>query len=308
MKNKHLVLIFLLLVVAVFLSRREYGKRERSFQAVLMEVDTASLSLVIFNSADGKEFSLGREAGKWILTDGERSAVADAEPVQNMLLALARIETRYIAAKNKELWPVYGVEGKQALRIRLYKGGRLLEDLLLGREDFEPETQSIVSFLRINGENAIYAVDGFQMMRIGRTFDSYRNTLLLRMKREMEVTDFTWETPDTAFAFTRTPEGWMLGAEARDSMEVEDYLNFFRNFSGEQFADDFDELRAEEYFHARLSMRGKNIPEPLVITCYQDTLRTLPFILQSSQNPRAFFASDSTGIYGRIVPDWEAWR
>lgn len=307
MKNKHLVLIFLMLVAAVILSRREFGKRERSFQTTLVEVDTTALSLVVFLPADGREFSLSKETSGWILTDGERSIIADPEPVGKLLTALSRIETRHIAAKNKELWPVYGVDEKQSIRLRLYESGKLIEDFLLGREDFDPETQSVVSFLRLQGENTVFAVDGFQVMNIGRSFDEYRNRLLLRMKREMDVTDFSWESPDTTLEFSRTSQGWMLGAEALDSMEVEDYLNIFRNVSGETFADDFDELRSDEYFYRKLSIRGKNIPEPLVITFFRDTLGKQPYVIRSSQNPRSFFYSDSSGLYKRLAPGWESW-
>ncbi len=303
MKNKHLVLIFLMLIVAAYFSRKQFGKRERSFETVLVQVDTSSLNTVAFSAPGEEEFSLTKTDGGWVLSDGRRSAGAEPGPVSRLLQALERIETRQIATKNKELWPVYGVDGEQGFRVRLYKGSKPTHDFFVGREDFEPNTQSIISYIRMAGENTVFVVDGFLTMHIGRTFDNYRNRVLLRMTKDMEVTEFSLEMPDTSFAFRRTPNGWILGGQVLDSMQVEDYLNVLRNISGEAYADDFDELQSDRFPRHTLTIRGKNIPEPFVVTCYEDTLHKPPFVFRSSQNPRAFFYSDSAGLFRQVVAD-----
>jgi hypothetical protein len=303
MKNKHLVLIFLLLVAAVILSRKQFGKRERSFEAVLIETDTSALSAIVFTPPDGDEFSLTKEANGWIISDGVRSAAASPEPISKLLNALQLIESRQIASKNRDQWPEYGLSEQQAFRVRLYRGGKVIHDFMLGDEGFDPQTQSIFTYLRMTGENTVFVTDGAQMVNIGRDFDSYRHRVLLRMKRDMEVTEFQWANPDTAFAFVRTPAGWVHGDSLLDSMAVENYLNVMRNISGEQFADDFDEMQAEQYLHKTLTMSGKNIPEPFVIQCFHDSLRRPPFLIRSSQNPRAFFKSDSTDLYRKVFPE-----
>lgn len=305
MKNKHLVLIFIMLLVAVYFSRKQFGKRERSFESVLIESDTAAVSSIVIQSPGEPEFSLVREAGKWILTDGRRNVSADPEPVRQLLAALIKVETRQVVAKDKNLWAVYGVDEAHATRVRLYEKGQLKEDFLLGNEDLDATSQATISFLRISGEIPVFAVDGFLMSHIGKTFNSYRNRLLLRMKREMEMTVFRWESPDTTLVFERSPGGWTLGGTILDSMAVEDYLNAFRNISAEDFADDFDELEAEEKWHKKLVIKGKNMPGAFEITCFADALRKPPFVLVSSQNPKTFFSSDSTGLYGRIFPQVE---
>lgn len=303
MKNKHLVLIFLLLVAAVILSRKQFGKRERSFEAVLIEADTSALSAIVLTPPDGDEFSLSKEAKGWIISDGVRSAAASPEQIAKLLSSLQLIESRQIASKNRDQWKAYGVDEQQGFRVRLYRSSKVLYDFMLGREDFEPQNQSIITYLRMTGENTVFVADGAQVMSVGRDFDSYRNRVLLRMKRDMEVTEFSWESPDTAFSFVRTSAGWVLGDSLLDSMAVENYLNVLRNISGDQFADDFDEMQAEQYFHKTLTMKGKNIPESFVIQCFHDSLRQPPFLIRSSQNARSFFKSDSTGLYQKVFPD-----
>lgn len=306
MKNKHLVIIFIMLLVAVYFSRKQFGKRERSFESVLIEADTASISSVVFQTPGETEFSLIKESGKWILTDGRRNVAAEPEPVRQLLAALMKVETQQVVAKDKSLWSVYGVDEAHATRVRLYEKGRLTEDFLLGNEDLDAASQSTIAFMRISDENAVFVVDGFQMSHVGKTFNSYRNRLLLRMKREMEMTGFRWESPDTTLVFERSTNGWTLGATVLDSMTVEDYLNTFRNISAEDFADDFDDVEAEDKLHKKLVIKGKNMPGSFEITCYADAARKPPYVLVSSQNPKTFFSSDSMGLYGKIFPRLEA--
>ncbi len=306
MKNKHLVIIFIMLLVAVYFSRKQFGKRERSFESVLIEADTAAISSIVIQTPGESEFSLMKESGKWILTDGRRNISAETEPVRQLLAAMTKVETRQVIAKDKSLWSVYGVDEAHATRVRLYENSRLTEDFLLGAEDLDAASQSTIAFLRISGENTVYVVDGFQMSHVGKNFNSYRNRLLLRMKREMEMTGFHWESPDTTLVFERGANGWTLGGTVLDSMAVEDYLNTFRNITAEDFADDFDDLEAEDKLHKKLIIKGKNMPESFEITCFADAARRPPYVLVSSQNPRTFFSSDSTGLYGKIFPKLEA--
>ncbi len=102
------------------------------------------------------------------------------------------------------------------------------------------------------------------------------------MKREMEMTGFRWESPDTTLVFERGANGWTLGGTVLDSMAVEDYLNTFRNITAEDFADDFDDLEAEDKLHKKLIIKGKNMPGSFEITCFADAARRPHYVLVSS--------------------------
>lgn len=305
MKNKHLVLIFVLLVIAVVLSRQQLGKRERSFEAALVEIDSSVISRIVIQSPGAIEFSISREGSTWILSDGIQSHTADPEPVQKLLQAVQKIESRQIIAKDQELWTLYGLDEAQATRIRLFSGRNQKHDFLIGGVNFDPNTQSVVAFLRLAQEKTVFATDGYQLMSIGKTYDSFRNRTMLKMKREMEITSFSWELPDTTLEFRKLPDGWKLFNEVLDSMEVENYLNVFRNTSAEYFADGFDEINAEQFPMRILRLEGKNIPDEMVLTCYQDTSRLPTFVLNTSQNPQAYFQADSMRVFGEIFPPLE---
>jgi hypothetical protein len=83
-------------------------------------------------------------------------------------------------------------------------------------------------------------------------------------------------------------------------MAVESYLDALRHLSGDSFADDFDELRAPRLETRRLSLSGTHLSRPIEVVVYRDSIRLQPFILQSSQNSDAYFASDSAGIFRKL--------
>jgi hypothetical protein len=303
MNNKTLLLILLALAGIYALSRVFSGQREGTFKTELIQVDTNAVASIAINPP-GEErpaFTLKKEEGQWLVTQHELTVKADQRAVQELLAALALIKTQYIAAKGQSEWAAYEVSEELGHRIQVYnKSGKVLEDFILGKLDMNPQQQSITTFIRLKGQNEIYAVDGMLSMSLGRGFEEYRTRELIKMKREMEITAFEYLLPDSSLAFQKTPTGWYFGELLLDSMKVEDYLNFLRNVPGENFADDFDELQASRLPQQQLVLKGNNMPAPFEVTVYLDTTRTLPYVLRSNYNPHTFFAQDSAWVARRL--------
>lgn len=304
MNNRTLLLILVILLAVYGLSRIFSGRQERSFRSELIQVDTSQVtSIVIVPQAgpDAAEIVLKRENSGWIASRQEQNTRALPDAVDRLLAGLSNIKTRRIAAKSPERWPEYEVGDGQGIRVRVFEEGDLREDFIIGRFAFNQQNQTATSFLRLAGQDEVYAVDGFLGMSFSPDFDTYRNKTLLRMQRMMEVTGFSYEQPDTTLQFSKKETGWTLNGErALDSMAVENYLNVLRHLTGETFADDFDELQAPQFETQRLTINATNRTEPFIVTIYRDSTRTLPFVIHSSQNPETYFASDSTGLYRQL--------
>jgi hypothetical protein len=305
MTNKTLLIVLILLLGVYGLTRIFSGKKEKSFKTELIQIDTARVTAIVITTKneDGEEeeITLKREEPGWIASNGRISVSASPAAVTSALGSIGLIRTKQIAAKKPDKWADYEVEDGQGTRVRVFGGDKLLEDFIIGRFHFNPQTQTAVSYLRLNGENEVYAVDGLQTMTLGQQFAGYRERNILKMQREMEVTGFSWQFPDTLMTFEKTETGWVLNGETLlDSMKVENYLNVLRNISSDEFADDFDDALPENYEQSVLSVTGVNIPSPFTITVYRDESRPRPFVIRSSQNTEAYFASDSTGVYQRL--------
>ncbi len=303
--NNRILLIILVALLAIYgLTQIFSGKRERSFNADLIQLDTARVTSVVITPKTGDEpITLKREGQQWIASQGEKNVPALDRPVTGLLGALASVRTRRIAAKSTEKWPEYEVEEGKATRIQVYEAGDLLEDFLLGRFDFNQQTRSATSYLRLTGEDEVYAVDGFLTMSFPANFDAFRNKTVVRLQREMTIDAFRQTYPDTTYAFEKTATGWTLANAPDlplDSMAVENYLNVLRNLTAQNFADDFDELAADQLPQYAVTLEGENIAAPLTVNVYRDTTRAMPFVIRSALDPDTYFAGDSSGVFAKL--------
>lgn len=306
MNNKLLLVVFLVLLGIYGLTKVFSGKKDQSFKAELIEVDTAAVTQIMINTKgpESEEITLKKEEAGWIASNGNLNVKAPPSVVSSLLGNLVLIKTKRIAANKPEKWTDFELEEGQATRVRVYNGEKVLEDFLVGRFSFNQQTRSGISFLRLTGENEVYAVDGFQSLTFGQGFDAYRNKTIVKMKPEMQVTEFSYRQPDTTLNFFLANDTWTVNGEMPlDSTKVGGYLNVLRNISGTEFADDFDELQSSNYEYKTLTIKGNNILDPFVVTCYRDTSREKPYIIHSNVNNEAYFASDSAGVYKRLFKD-----
>jgi hypothetical protein len=93
-----------------------------------------------------------------------------------MLAGLNLIETSRITANSPGQWKAYGVEEGQGVRVRVYRESELLEDFILGRSAQRNSTDT--SYLRLTGEDEVFAVDGFLHKSFRQNFDNFRDKRL----------------------------------------------------------------------------------------------------------------------------------
>lgn len=305
MNNRNLLIIFVILLVIYGITRLGSNKREGSFDANLITLDTTQINnIVIKTKGEENEISLKREGDAWLVSNGQISTQAVPSAIESILGNLANIQTTRIATKDAEKWKDYEVEDENGTRIKVYQDNKLLEDFIVGRFNFNQQTRSGTSYVRLADKNEVYAVDGFLTLTFGQGFDSYRDRSILKLPPEQEIVGLSFQAPEASYQLGKLGDQWQInGTEPADSAAVASYLNVLRNVSGNTFADDFDGLKASEYAFRSVAITANNSSQPHIINCYLDTTRTEPFIINSSQHPDVFFASDTTGVYERVFKD-----
>lgn len=311
MNNRNLLIIFIVLLAIYGVSQLTSNKRQSSFDADLITLDTMQVnSVVIKPKGSETEITLKREDDTWLVSNGQLSTEAVPSAVQSILGALTEIKAQRVVAKKSEKWADYEVDEGNGTRITVYRDEKVLEDFIVGRFSFNQQARSGTSYVRINGEDEVYAVDGFLTLTFSQGFDSYRNKTILKLDAGQEITALRFQYGDTTHSLQKAGDQWQIDdGEPADSAAVVSYLSTLRNLSGVTFADDFDELQANNYRHRSITVTANNTMEPLTINCYLDTTRTeKPFVIRSSQRPDAFFASDTTGVYDRVFKEIDTFR
>lgn len=302
MNNKTLLIIFIALLGIYGISQMSGGKKQRSFNTELVNLDTASITrIVVYPKADDfAEVTLTRESGGWIATKGDITTPAMQNNINSVLTQLDSIGVKRIAAKKPEKWTEYEVNENEGTRLQVYSDGELLKDFIIGRFAFNQQTRQATSFVRLTGEEEVFAVDGFLSMSLGQGFDSYRNKEVLKLNKD-DVVGLQYQISDYLFNINKSSDGWMMNEDTPvDSTKMDDLVSGLSNLNGSGFVDGFDPVLRAGTLQNSLKISANNVLEPIVIQCYADTTREKPFIIHSSLNKDAYFESDSTGIYDKL--------
>lgn len=302
MTNKNLFIVFIFLLGLYGISLLFTGKSESSFKADLIQVDTTQVnSIIITPKEKGKEeIILERANNNWQVSNGKVIANTVQNNVTALLSQLAQIKTTRVAAKNPEKWAEYEVEEDNAKRVKIYENGNLVEEFLLGRFSFNQQTRSGTSFIRVAGENEVYAVDGFLSMSISDDFNSYREKSILKIADSQIITSIEKYGQDTIVANLINGQWTYNNSLPLDSLTMETYIKGLKNLEATDFADDFNETLTQDLLKEKVIIKGNNLTTPITITAYQDTTQEKPYVLHSSQFPDGFYTSDSLGVYKKI--------
>jgi len=305
MKNKTLLLIFLTLLVVFLASQFAFEKKTRTFKTELIQLDTTTItSILLYPKSDGQEeFLLKKENEFWVIAKGSVTNKANQGAVSSILRNLSLIKTKRVASKSPEKWMDYEVEESSGSRVKAYAGDKLLEDFIVGRFNFNQQTRQGISYVRLAGENEVYAVDGFLSMTMGQGFDAYRNKEILGVNKD-DLTQIAINTLGTTTILQKDLDGWKQDGQPVDSTTLVNYLSGLQNITGNTFADDFEGLGTNDLLYKTIFLTGNNIAKPILIKAFKDTTRTTPFVIQSSLNPDNYFESGENGIVEQLFGGW----
>jgi len=285
MKNKTLLLIFLFLLGIFLASQFAFEKKTRTFKTELIQLDTASItSILLYPKGDNQEETLlKKESNFWVVSKGNITTKANQGAVQSILRNLALIKTKRVASKSAEKWADYEVEESSGSRVKAYAGDKLLEDFIVGRFNFNQQTRTGISYVRLTQGNEVYAVDGFLSMTMGQGFDAYRNKEILALAKD-NITQVAINTLGTTTVLQKGIADWAQDGATIDSTAIATYLTGLQTISGVTFVNDFDEMQSQPLLYKTLSIEGNNMTSPILVKAFRDTTRTEPYIIQSFGN------------------------
>ncbi len=309
MNNRKLTLVFVVLFGIWGLTKYTTKDTSHSFKTDLIAIDTSQITIIKIDpkSSEESEMTLQRNTtSQWIATKGTVTVPADRGAVNSFLKNIQLIKTKRVAAKKKERWSDYEVDEEKGTSIKIYAGSQLLEDFVVGRFSFNQQTRQGLSFVRINGGDEVYAIDGFLSRTLRQGFDSYRNKKLLSIvKEDIRGLSLTNEN-GVVRTYAKANNQWTSDGVAIDSSAIASYLSGITNVVSSNFVDDIDPTTYSIPKYRNLQISGNNLLEPISVTCYRDEARTPSYILQSSENKASYFSSEESDLFQVIFGVLEA--
>jgi hypothetical protein len=275
-----------LLVIVILVELADSRKGGRTFREDLVEVEAGEVtSMEIFPKvAGGEMIKLTRQDEMWFAESEGNRYNADGAMVGSMISELNRVQPESVVATEESRWEQYEVTDSLGTRIKLYNGQEVLADLIIGKFSFS-QPRKMTSYVRINGEDEVYGVDGMLGMSFNRNLNSFRDrTVISSSVADWSKLTFSYPA-DSSFVLQKAGDGWMVDGQPADSVAVEEYFSSLGNLSNGQFA---EEEPSGTVTH-RLVIEGNNEMQPIEITGYY--IDEENFIVESSHNRGNFFNS-----------------
>ncbi len=176
----------LLAALVALMLLQDSKKGSSTFKEEIVEIDPDAVTAIHLSpqSNGGQEIKIEKDgSGNWTVTD-ETGATqpGDSSKITSMISMIETIKPQRVVSKNKDKWTEYKVEGSETTRLKVLQGNETTLNILIGKfsvgqpkappagGNLTPQQQmqlqqqqqrpEITSYVRLEGEDAIYAVDG----------------------------------------------------------------------------------------------------------------------------------------------------
>lgn len=298
--NKKLALILLAVIGLIVLSRYlNAPKEQRSFDADMVKIDSAAVTAVSLypKSEDGTEIRFKKQEDGWTVRREGITAEADQSAVRTLLASIMDIKADRLVGKDPKRWGDFGVADSATTRVKVEQNGTAALDLLVGSFNFRENVENSFSYFRLNGEDETWSTRGLLSIGFDRKFSSWRNRTVVQLDPQL-ISRVAFNYPaDSSFTIARSEGQWQSSGAEVDSAGVAGYVNGLRAIMKTDFVDNPGALPITPEITATITSEAGDI----VVKAF-DMGVDRPLLLQSSQNPDAFFASDSTRTFPRLFP------
>lgn len=322
MKNKHLVLLFLLVLASGFIARWLPIQYRSFFQTKLVKIDAAFVNRIVLEIPKQPALTFEKAGGKWIAEQGGRTTAVPNNEVAKLITQLAGI-TAFQTVKTA-LPDTLGFSPEQIIRVALSEPGGKTEQLEIGMDQYA--VGQAVTYLRLPSHSGIYQVPGHLRKHFFRKLNDFRNKTVLQFDRD-SIQKIGIQPAGKLPVYLNAADSlgrWLVANSAYSiaADSVLSWLNIVKRLEHCRFADYFDESRSAETLHTTIYLgqasgrfltlrffyvRPPNMPEDLSRARSAD-LQNLPvYIVQSSQNPANYFAVPDTllaaYLCGGLLPE-----
>lgn len=306
MAKQHRWIVLFALVVLVY-AAGQYWTQQRSgtFRAVLLDFLPNQVQRIDIQQGSNKPFSILRQQQRWLLSGPKVNEEARQETVNQLLQRLQAIRTEEVISQSQKDWGDYGVAKGQGVVVCLSYDDGNQDCLRIGGYAYAEEENRLELYTRLQDQREVYVINGLPLSILDGQIDFFRNKELLSINAPLHKLQL--KTDQQEVLITRhTDSTWAstAGIEA-DPAYWQSYLGELASLSGQQFADDIDELSLDSFLAWTLTLHTDQ--DSIRLYCYSDTTKLPPFILHSDQFPKTWIASDSTGLVKRLLYPWQKW-
>jgi filamentous hemagglutinin family protein len=223
-------LILLAVVGGYLIYDSEHG--ESSFRENIVSVDTASVtSINIFpKSFPHTEVKIYKAGSSWKMNlENGKTVDVPFPKVQELLIELTSIKPLSVAAQSADKWSEFNVDSK-GTKVQVFEGNKITADLIIGKFTYQ-QPSSMTTYIRVLGDNNVYAVNGFLEFSFNHNADYFRDDNVIK-DGYANWTKLTFTYPgDSSYQLVNSAGFWEINGKNVDSAKVFSYLSSLSNLS-----------------------------------------------------------------------------
>ena len=311
--NRTLLLVFLILTAILVVTRFSSGRKaDQNLRTDLVQIDTSRVSSILLypETEGGIPLEFKKSGFSWTVSKEGLTAAASRTALNHMLTEIMDMKTEQLVALSPDSWRQYQVEDSTGTRIQIREGKDVTLDLIVGRFHYQPPAQNSYqpygqnrvngkTYVRLSGEDEVYAVNGFLSMTLNQEFSRWRNQTITSTNPS-QISRIVFDYPaDSGFVAERSDAGWLVSGQLADSASMARYLRKSSRKSHGEFADGFQAPSQADF---KLILEGDQMA-PLQIKAFVQEDSTL--VLSSSTNPGTWFTFDSKQEVEDLFPSYE---
>ncbi len=282
----------------------------RSFRSNLGNFDNANITTLIVESSKGDKVTIIKENDIWKVQADGKSYLADEATINNNLNLINNLKVKRVAATDKSKWAEYQVIDTMAVRLIVEENNDEVMNMLIGKfsykqpdntqqqqNPYQRQQPIITSFVRLNDDDIVYAVDGFLKMNFNADINSYRYKKLTDLNKDnIEKIDFS-STLNKPFVLAKQDGNWFVNGVQADSTKTVKYLNAISKLSSSSFVYDVSENQLPSSAFT-LKIEGNNF-NPIEINAFPaDSVNQ--YLISSTNVDDAFFSGSTSKLFEKI--------
>lgn len=181
-----IAIVGLLGALVALMLLQESNKGKSTYKEEIVSIDSEAVTAVHLypQNNGGQEIKMEKDGtGNWTITDESGNIlVGDSTKISGLISSLETIKPKRVVSRNQEKWKEYKVEGSESTRVKVLEGSEITLDMYVGKFSVaqqqapppgsdpqvvamqqqmqQQQRPQLTSYVRLGGENAIYAVDG----------------------------------------------------------------------------------------------------------------------------------------------------
>lgn len=295
------VILAVLLVAAIVLLRMDARRQQGSFLRELVHADAEKTTSIVIipKGVTDDAITIEKSDEIWMVGSHGKMRPANSDNINRIFQMISPLVPEQLVSRGKDNWDEYEISDEKGTRVKIFQGKRLSSEFIFGKMDFQSQMiqgqqrPKINTFVRLEGKDEVYTVEGFLGSAFPAGAENYRNQTVVNVK-EADIDKIMIEGTDQNYTLSREGMNWLINNIPSDSANTVNFIRKLTTLRSTGFVEDESEGRLTMSSYKMIIERKSE--DAIEILAYPADI-THNYFITSSQNPGSVFSGSQNNLF-----------